>query len=208
MTQKKRGAESIKLGRDQRSPVEACESISAEKPVGTHLANVFHTVAQAKIMISNGGTRGTLNNAKRVFNELQHSKAIIPNEFVAHATSSATTKAKSNSKSKSKVKSKGENDHDKNKSKKKAVVEANPSTKPITNLSISTKDRIHIERCSDQTPDHVDAKLGLRSIRVLHKFITNSSKIKFDVRQQQPVSMKLYQGYGDQEREIGTLISF
>jgi len=185
MTQKKRGSDSLKMGRDARPTVEGCEYIQSDKPVGLTLANVFHSTAQAKIMVSSGGTRGSLSNQKRILNELVQGKQV---------NRRSTTIGKDN--------------NNPPKSKKKSTAQPRKQSKPISNLSISTKDRISIERMTNDTPDKVEAKLGLRSIRVLHKFITNSLKITLNVRHHEPVTMKMFQGYGDQEREIGTLISF
>lgn len=186
----------MKMGRDARPTVDPCEVISPEKPVGTALANVFHSTAQAKIMVSSGGTRGSLSNQKRIFNELQHGKPVVPDEIIAPVADKKKPphKAKTN---------------DKTPKKKKKSPAARKQPKPVSNLSISTKDRISIEPLDrNNVPPRVEAKLGLRSIRILHKFITNSSKITLNVRHHEPVTMKLFQGYGDQERETGTLISY
>jgi len=200
MTQKKRGSDSLKVGRDARATVEGCESIPVDRPVGLRVANVFHSSAQAKIMVSSGGTRGSCSNQKRFLAELQHGKPVLPQPLFVESkkvdnntTTAKTTKARSK--------------------KKKKANESKTIVKPISNLSISTKDRIVIERGSDNFLDHrtdksIEAKLGLRSLRVLHKFITSSSKVTMDVRHKEPILLKMFQGYGEQEREIGALIAY
>jgi len=215
MTQKKRAYDSLKSGRDARPVVEPCERIAVDHACGTRVANVFHTSAQAKIMISSGGTRGSLSNQKRIFNSLEYGKAVLPEEM-RPVSGSVMITTKETQKPTSKKKNSKENEREPvSKKKKKSPGARAPcptnmagTAKPVSNLSISTKERIAIVPLDNTVPPEVEAKLGLRSIRILHKFITNSSKITFNVRNHQPVTMKLFQGYGTSEREIGTLISY
>lgn len=234
MTQKKRGNSSLQLGRDLRPPIEACEEI--RDPIGIRLANVFQSSAQTKIMVSSGGTRGSLNNKKQVMNELRQGKPFLLPELMIRQqqqqqqqhqnherrspvmetkeathlppslpSTSKKTKPPTVNTVKTKAKSKSK---EKEKEREKGTPSSKPTAKVLSNLSIATKDRIVIEPFSSFQHGPVEAKLGLRSMRILHKFISNSSKIDLEIQQDHPICMKIFQGYGDQEQQIAMLVSF
>lgn len=208
MTQKhkKRQHDEIvtQYGRDNRPVVESCELLSSNEAVGTSIPSVLHSTAQTKIMISAGGTRGCLSHQKRSYNRLIKGKTTIPDGFLPlpHPNATLNTSASQKVQAKKPIKKATKT---KSKAKAKAI-----APKQMSNLTISTRDRVLISRLNESESGRTaeeEGTIALRNVRVMHKFVSGSSKIDFLVQDKRPVMLQIFQGYGDQEREIATLLS-